>query len=331
MHLSDDQMAAVVGSAASSFAPVALPTGRQSLPHWVRGAHVDWMNGCANAPTLTVKVRGNVRQWDGMVWSKVNGKCYMARHADGRAEVLYHDGGVFRAVAWRIFAGDEPVTYRWTVAEPRHGETMEQAATREAQKHLDLVKSHSGKTMQSYRNKRVKLDDCRAEFKTLDVTSQQGGFGGDGYLLTMDDGSERMLRGPWHGGAPDGFVEITVVDVEQDRSAWLTRKPWYRRGGTGTYVTEDLFLRIVAAHQPHAGVARVGHKYGSRLEPFNLDWDMPKALAYSLEHQRAQRGEPAGKHWRLYWDGSERYCGSLRIPTYGFLPEVTDLPKGAQA
>lgn len=211
------------------------------------------------------------------------------------------------------------------------GETREQAATREAQKHLDLVKSHGGKVMQSYRNKIVHLADCRAEFKTLDVTSQQSGFGGDGYLLTMDDGSERMLRGPWHGGAPDGFVEITAVDVEQDRSAWLQRKPWHRRGGTGTYITEDLFLRIVAAHQPHVGVARVGHKYGARLEPFNLDWDMPKALAYSVEHQRAQRGEPAGKHWRLYWDGSERYCGSLRIPTHGFLPEVTDLPTGARA
>lgn len=325
MILSDEQMAAVTGGAVSEWTEVNRPVGPQALPAWVRGAHVKWWNGAMNAPTVTLKVVGNVLNWDDKRWSKEGHKTYIARSGDGRAVVLYHDGPITKQTAWRLFGDDAPVTYKWSVPERKNGETWEAAAHREGAEHLEKVwhfneKYPSGKPDQGY----------RVIVKSLDVTTKQSGFGGDGYLLAMTDGTERMLRGPWHGGAPDAYVEVSAVDASKTADKWESTRAWHRRGGYGgLYLTEELFLRIIARYCPHVPIMRVEHSYGSRLEPYRAEWDAPKADIYELERGRAERKEPAGEFWRVYWDGRECYCGSMRIPRYGFQPGVMDLPTPA--
>lgn len=331
MYLSDEQMNCVTSPGIGAWEPIALPTGRQALPGWVAGAVIDWMNGAGNAPEVKLKVRGKVRDWPNAKWThQKGGALYMTQHEDGRARALYHGGGVTMSAAWRIFTGDEPYTYRWKVPDRlQPGETDEQAAQREAQAHLATIMAHVGdaeETMHPSGTKMIRADSLHAVVKTLNVTAQQDGFGGDGYLLQMVDGSEYLLRGPWHGGAPAGFVEVTLYDMTQEPNPWEVKKrrhrPWNKRSGSGSlYIREDLFLRIVSTYLPHVGLARVQHSYGPRMEPYRLEWDEVKATVYELERARASRHEPAGPFWKVYWDRSERYCGSPcpDTPPYGLL------------
>lgn len=192
---------------------------------------------------------------------------------------------------------------------------------------------------------RVKLLDRRkpgggyfqmvADCKEVEVlaTTKQDGFGGAEYWLTMDDGSDLVLRGPWHGGAPAGYVEVSLCDVTYSfyRDRWSMGRPWYLRGTGGfLYIKEELFLRIVARHCAHARVARVGHSYGARLEVYRAEWEMPKAAIYDVEIERARAKQPAGPNWRVYWDGTGSYCGSLRVPDYGYRAEVHEGDKASQ-
>lgn len=326
MNLSDEQMNIISGPGVSDFEPFDLPTGRQQLPSWVRGAYIDWMNGCSNAPTVKLKVVGNVRNWPDQVWVKEGDSCYIARHEDGRAEVLYHSGPVSKVAVWRVFAGEEPITYQWIVPTRKPAETWLQAAEREADEHVAKILSYTTReTIRTYQNKVAPVSSLRREAKEIDATTQQDGFGGSGYMLRMADGSDRLLRGPWHGGAPAGYVEVNPIDITAPyhRQNQRRPRPWFRNGGTCSYVTEDLLLRILAHYAPHVGVCRVTHSYGERLECFDQRWGMPKAQIYEIERHRDIRKEPAGPHWRVYWDGSERYCGSLRMPSHGFQEGIT--------
>lgn len=326
MYLSDEQMSAAIGAGVSAWAEVERPVGPQPLPSWVRGANVRWDNGAANAPSVILKTTGDVRQWDDKRWAKEDAKTYIARHPDGRAAVLYHDGPVSKAAAWRVFVGDKPFTHTWTVPDRRNGESWETAAQRAGDEHLAKCRR-----IDELYSEEKPAKEYRIVVKLLEITTLQGGFGGDGYLLAMQDGTERMLRGPWHGGAPQGYVEVSGYDSTSDATGWERSRKWYRRGGyAGLYITEDLFLRIMARYCPHVPIMRVEHSYGSRLEPYRVEWGAPKYDIYELEISRAQRKEPAGEFWRVYWDGREVYCGTLRIPEYGFRPEVTDLPTEAE-
>lgn len=172
--------------------------------------------------------------------------------------------------------------------------------------------------------------DCK-EVEVL-ATTQQDGYAGAHYWLTMEDGSDLVLRGPWHGGAPEGYVEVSAFNVESSlyHDKWSRARPWYERGGgPGVYITEDLFMRIVSRFCAHARVARVVHSYGVRLEPYRAEWGMSKAAIYEVERSKAQLKMPAGPHWRVYWDGTKCYCGSLRVPTHGYSGEVHDGDKAS--
>lgn len=291
MELSDEQMACVTGVGIGQWAPMDRPVGPQPLPAWIAGAHVNWMDGAANAPTVKLKVRGDVYAWDDQRWASEVGGCYIARHDDGRARVLYHTGPVSHASAWRIFTGKgKPFTYRWIVPERiRCDEAWASAAVREGQKHLDSIQAPADwQLTDPYSGEPVDRAACQLEVKNLRVTTQQSGFGGDAYLLTMLDGFEVMLRGPWHGGAPAGYVEVTTYDITQPTSKWDRVRPWFKRGGRGgLYVTEDLYLRILSRYAAHALLARVHHSYGWRVEPYRAEWGEPKAGIYELERARA--------------------------------------------
>jgi len=336
--LSDEQMAVLGGTGISGWGDVPRPTGRQPLPDWVKGAHVDWMNGASNAPTVKLKVAGDVYNWDEQRWAKEGAKMYITRHSDGRARVYYHDGARSQCAAYRFAdAGSIPKqpadhhgTYGWNVTPEegwadhvlsiratwtqwRHASTLE-AAQADGEKHLNWL-----------RERGYYSAEARVETQLATATTEQGGFGGANIWMTMLDGSALVLRGPWHGGAPAGYVEVSTSDCSEPAYGWKKNRQWHQRGGCGgLYITEDLFLRIMARHCAHVPIARVQHSYGVRLEPYRAEWEMPKAPVYYLELGRAQRNEPAGPFWRVYWDGTERYCGSLRVPSHGYQDGVTD-------
>lgn len=282
MDLSPEQMNIVTGSEISGWNPVELPTGRQEVPAWCLGAHVNWRNGYGNAPDVTLKVRGRVAQWTGQRWVKEGKKLYIARHDDGRALAYYHGGAVALA------------------------------------KLLDRRKPGGG------------YEHLVANCPTIEVmaTEKQDGFGGSEYWLTMEDGSDLVLRGPWHGCPPDGYIEVHMTDVEyqgyQNPSRYDRNKPWHQRSGGGgfLYISNALFLRIVAHYLPHVRLAMVTHSYGTYLEPYRAEWAAPKEAVYALERLRAYAKEPAGPNWRMYWDQTGGYCGTFRAPEHGYRAEV---------
>lgn len=222
---------------------VERPVGPQPLPDWVRGAHIAWPRpGWAEAPRVLIKVRGHVHGWPGQAWAKEDTSRYITRHDDGRAKVLYHSGEVSEVVAWRVFVDGEPLTYRWIIPERQPGENWHDAARREG------TKSAAD----------IHLGELRV--RSFFSTTKSEGFGGDHFLLDMVDGTELVLRGPWHGGTPPGYVDVTTVDPTRHPS----ERAWYRGlGYFGLYLTEDLYLRILARFCAHAPIVRVN----GRLEP----------------------------------------------------------------
>lgn len=279
MILSDAQMAVVTGPKVKILENVALPLGKQLLPAWVRGAYIEWMNGVANAPEIRLKVRGDAMQWPDKRFAKEGKQAYVARHADGRAEMYLHAGQV------------------------------------------SMVELCDDRLVGSMPYAELPKISVRA-------TTQQDGFGGRNFWLTMNDGEPLVLRGPWHGGAPPGYVEVHTVDMESaynQENKWNKARPWYLRSATfGTFITEELFLRIVATYCPHVHIARVQHTYGMRLEPYRPEWDSLKYDVYLAELEKMRKHLPAGPFWRVCWDGTGRYCGSLRVPKYGYEDGVLD-------
>lgn len=292
MTLSDEQMSCVTGSENSTWKNIPLPTGIQSLPVWCLDAHVNWHDGVANMPTITIKVRGTVQNWTGKVWRKEGKGAYIAAHPDGRCCVHYHEGQVSMA----------------KVADRRNWKP-----------NYDFDGSNGPK--------------FPPEVEVM-ATAQQSGYGGAHFWLKMTDGSDLVLRGPWHGGPPPGYVEVYCNNVEGEyynSEKPGKERPWYRRSSSaGLFISEDLFLRIVAAYLPHIRVASVEKSFGRRLEAYRAEWDSLKYDIYTLERVRAINNEPAGQFWRTYWDGTTAYCGNLRVPTYGFRPEVMESDKPSQ-
>lgn len=319
---SDEQVIAFTGDASvRAWQQVERPVGRQQLPGWLRGAHVDWRYGYGSPPDVKLKVHGNVYRWDDQRWAKEGKKTYITRHEDGRARVLYHDGAVTPTWCWRVFVGDRPLTFQWQVCAPLPGETSEQVARRAGGENLASVRSLGHEFSSPYGGAPMRSADAHLVVKQFLCTTKQQGFGGDAFELPMVDGSDVMLLGPWHGGTPPGFVEVTTHDASRPLvGRYDKRRPWHERSAVGgLYVTEDLFMRILATHAAHVQLARTHHSYGWRLEPYDANWGEPKAMIYELELGRAIRNEPAGPHWKVFWDRSRTYCGGPcpEVPPYG--------------
>ena len=309
MMLSDEQMQCVTGSKNGEWTDLPLPIGRQQLPDWIRGAHVDWHDGVANSPNIRINVRGDVQHWEGQAYASEPGGMYISRHHDGRAQVHYHKGAVSMTKLKRFRTTDGKL-HIYQPEKPGLSNII-----------------HAGEDYMA------RLEP--GEWVEIDVmaTEQQQGYGGAHIGIKMVDGTDMVLRGPWHGGAPLGYVEVICCDGTK-RLGWERKKenkPWWKRGiGGQMYITEDLFLRIVATYLPHIKIAAVQKSYGDRLEPYRAEWGALKAEIYDLEIERSRRKEPAGPFWRVYWDGTTAYCGSLHVPTYGFRDEVHEGDKPKQ-
>jgi len=78
----------------NTFEIIDLPAGPQPLPRWVKGLHVNWMDGWSNAPHLIVKAAESPFDWPNKRFEFFAPNLYFARHTDGRGEAHYHGGAI---------------------------------------------------------------------------------------------------------------------------------------------------------------------------------------------------------------------------------------------
>lgn len=132
-------------------------------------------------------------------------------------------------------------------------------------------------------------------------TTRTEGHGGRTSTLKMVDGRVVHLRGSWFGGCPEGYNELTMVDMSDPHNQtmqgrvtyeWVPGKKihkilkaeaWFKKGGTyGLYVPDDVLIKAIAKYWPHVRIAQtkgfndVDFK-GCRIEPFLDEWNAPKS------------------------------------------------------
>ncbi|WP_199086022.1 hypothetical protein [Bosea sp. ASV33] len=114
------------------------------------------------------------------------------------------------------------------------------------------------------------------------------------HMFQSADGSEIVLRGPWHVGAPEGYAEVAFVDINR----WKPWKgqPWHATGGMGgLYLRHDTFVAIMARFCPELPLAEVTYGGATTIEPMKPEWCEPKRLVYEREWRARQAEHDAGK------------------------------------
>lgn len=275
MFLSDEQNSVALfgirGKDEPAWSVVDVPVGPQPIPLWARDMAVYWADQYGNAPSFKLKSRGNLRRWPNK-WFKRIGDCWLAEAPDGRAEAYYQGGALAPVMLKRFQTLDGKLhAYR-----PQTGQRI----TEELE---------GGGTINH-----VPYDDGEwVEVERL-CTRQEQGFGGSHIDITMEDGTEVTLRGPWHGPCPDGFVELAYVDTtDRYYSAYSRTWPqWHQRGGTGgLLVRQELFQRLFARFLPHLTLVQVNTGNGDRLQPLKPEWREPKAWVQARERLARKQAE----------------------------------------
>lgn len=282
--LSDDQMGAAMHGLGKqkSWMPYEFPQGDlkewiAELPSWLLDVHVDMNRGCANSPSIRLKV-------DGQPWPKGEEPMYefeepdfwRARSSDGWSLQQHIHGRAFKTIAWRM-TGLQNNQYtrngctEWRIENPKYGETALQACMTAANNHLELCKTL-----------RDPPEDPKIEYKECWATRKDAGYGGRVFWIKTKDGREVALRGPFHSGSPLGWMDVTFYARDDSNFKELRDdkegRPWYKRMGFfGYYVSEELIKRVIAKHLPHLRLAIVYPGYGhARLEPYEQSWGCPK-------------------------------------------------------
>ena len=231
--LSDDQMKIVRWGEPQtiSWEQVELPAGKQDIPEWAHGLTEDFMLKYGNDPRFLLETKGvDIRHWEGKVWTREPNNLYIARHPDGRADALYHDDltpGVVRR--WKSPDGTLSIY-------PPH------------------VPAHASNATGEW----VEVERW--------CTSKSQGFGGAHFDITMEDGREATLIGPWHGGAPEGYTECGIY-----------------------LITHELLIRLFAHYLPHLRLFWVTDNGRKSLQPFMDGWLAPKAVIFSADVEERRR------------------------------------------
>ena len=277
MFLSDEQSGVAFfgmrGPDQPSWSLVDLPVGPQPIPAWALGMAVYWADGYGNDPTMKLKARGNLRQWPDKRFKRA-GDLGLAEAPDGRGAAYFQGGALDPVTLMRFRTLDGQLhAYR-----PATGERVTESLPGGGS--INHVPPDDGEWV---------------EIERL-CTPQQDGFGGSHIDLTMEDGTEVTLRGPWHGPCPAGFVEVSYVDVT---APWRSRprrgrkaQPRELQGGTGgLLIRYEAFLPLFARFLPHLRLARVNLTRGDRLQPLKLEWDAPKAWILARERYARMKAE----------------------------------------
>lgn len=226
-----------------SYTWIDLPVGRQPLPAWCTGLEVGWADGYGNIPGVCLRTNTDAREWKDKRFV-FEGECYYrACSDDGRLEQHAHSG----QLTWRddreAWVSTQDAGYggaAWSIL---------------MQPYLKVERQ--GK-------KRWNRYDDWSDWK-------------DTYFF--QPGRNRViLCGPWHVGAPAGYIEVSYVDTSRP-DVYRNRRWHDRTARAGLYITEDLWLRLIARFQPTVRVARCIYGWSGPegiLEPVREDWDEPK-------------------------------------------------------
>jgi len=264
-----------------SWREIDRPVGPQPIPDWCTGVHVDWVEGYSNSPRIRLKVTGDVREWPEKRFVCEGGKFYRARHEDGRMEQYAHGGAVAPAQVQRWRSADGTIR-QYRRSGPEWAETGDRG--------MGLMSVDGDWAEYGYEpGEWVEI--------TVNATAAQQGFGGAHIPIMMEDGSDLVLRGPWHVGAPEGYAEVSYIDVSKpDR--WYQRrgKPWHHRTArAGLYLRHDTFTAIMARFAAHLPLASVTYGGATTLEPFKAEWGEPKRLVYEREWLARKAAREAAK------------------------------------
>lgn len=255
-----------------SWRPVVLPE-RGPVPEWALDLNVDFAEGYGNEPRYKIKATGDLRSWPEKRFTKA-GPRFMAEHPDGRAEIYYH-AGALRTDTLRRFRTLDGQLHAYRPYKP------ERVTERDDR----------GQMIASYHP----FEDGEwVEVERL-CTPQQDGFAGAHIDITLDDGSEITLRGPWHGASPPEFLDLAYIDWS-DRAYWRRGvgpgRNWAAAvgGRGGLYLSHATFISLFARFVPHLDLLVIEEGGRARLQAAKPEWNgRPKAVVQQEQRQRTKQ------------------------------------------
>lgn len=235
---------------------VELPVGPQPLPDWCKGVAVGWSEGYGNIPGICLKTNTDAREWKDKRFVFEDGAYYRAYSGDGRLEQHCHSG----QLSWQ---NDRQA---W-VSTPSEG--------------------YGGAPWKIMMRPYLRVE--RAGKKKFNIFDREWVEWKDTYFF--QPGRDKViLVGSWHVGAPAGYIEVSYVDTSQ-HDIYRHRRWSDRTARAGLYITEDLWLRLIARFQPHLRVARCFYGWNAPegiLEPVREMWTQPKAWTMAANRRALQ-------------------------------------------
>jgi hypothetical protein len=274
------------------FEVLDLPAGPRDLPSWAWDAAINWREGFSNRPDYMIRCRRDPlaftrdgspvwRMFEyestpgeagGQVGRKVS-RGWIAEQ-DGVASCHYHSGAI-RMVDFEENVTNERGEIVW-IERP------------------------------DYKTGKQGVPQTR-KFSML-ATDKQEGYGGAIITITLAEqeipiwnaeqcrsvktlveaGTKLRLRGPWHGGPPAGYHEVTYCyPTKHDPdpgNRWF--RPWHERGGFfGLCIKPEIKLAILTTFVPHVewAICTESHKtyrdeieVRRTIEPLRPETGLPK-------------------------------------------------------
>jgi len=275
------------------FELIDLPAGRRSLPSWAWGAEINWRWGYSNRPDYLLRCRHDPLAFTKEpVWRMFEyddsrydaGAKRMGRQSKGRGWIAesegvamchYHSGAI-RMTSFEDNVTDEKGHVVW-IEKPDY--KAGKMGVPETRRYVMLATDKQ----EGYAGRHFDITLAEQEIPILD--------GQRSVMTKVEAGTRLRLRGPWHGGAPDGYREVSY-QYDREPYAVPVRKSWHRKwhqrlGYFGLCIDPAILLDIMATYQPHVQWALMtfdGGKLG--IEPLHPETGLPKG--WKLDPEQCQ-------------------------------------------
>lgn len=299
------------------------PPAPESCHRGVDGGHIDWHWYYGNSPSHKVRCAT-----DPLAFT--------------------HSG----APVWRMF------TYQ-DGAKPGRGWIAEREGVASCHYHNGAITMEEFEEHVRWIMKPSQANNWKGEAETrkyqMLATAQQDGYAGRHFDITLDAqeipiysretgtvmtkvarGTKLRLRGPWHGGAPEGYTETSYwVDADAPKyGTWIKTRPWYARGGYfGLYIKPEILLDILATYEPHVPWAITTETWGGKerihRSPLVPETGLPKGWHVHPDqcpgHDFIISPHATGRD-RTHPNDACRFCGIKRRPGWRYISTLTGKP-----